>query len=89
MDRGYVVRNSFSRFDNLANFIAGFQSMFASEHRKTLLGAKFDATLATTGCQDGTAGASAHASTEAVVLSTTTVVRLESALAHCKVSLDL
>ena len=63
--------------------------MFASEHRKTLLGAKFGATLATTGCQDGTAGASAHASTEAVVLCTTTVVRLESALAHCKVSLDL
>jgi hypothetical protein len=45
-------------------------------------GGQLDAALAPTGGQDGTAGASAHAETEAVSLRATAVVRLESTLGH-------
>ncbi len=46
------------------------------------LGAELGATLTTTGCQDGSAGTGAHASTETVGLRTAAVVWLESALGH-------
>jgi hypothetical protein len=46
------------------------------------LGAEFDATLAAAGSQNCTAGTGLHASTEAVGLGPTAVVRLKSALAH-------
>jgi len=46
------------------------------------LGAELGAALTATGSQDGSAGASAHACSEAVVLRTATVVGLESALGH-------
>ena len=48
------------------------------------LGAELLAALGAAGSQNRAAGAGAHASTETVGLGTTTVVRLESALAHCK-----
>jgi len=51
---------------------------------KDELRGEFGAALATTSTQDGAAGASAHAKTEAVHLGATAVVRLESSLAHSK-----
>ncbi len=51
-----------------------------------LLGGEFGATLATTSGQDGTAGAGTHAKPEPVHLGATTVVRLESSLAHSGIS---
>jgi len=43
---------------------------------------QFGTALAAAGSQDGTAGAGAHAKTEAVLLGTTAVIRLKSPLAH-------
>jgi len=51
-----------------------------------LLRGQFGATLATTSGQDGTTGAGTHAEPEAVHLGATTVVRLESSLAHSDIS---
>lgn len=51
----------------------------------TLLRGQLLATLATTSRNNRTAGAGAHASTEAVNTCTTTVVRLERPLALCHV----
>ncbi len=55
------------------------QAVSPIEH---VLRSEFGTALATTGVQDRTAGAGGHAGTEAVLLGTTTVVGLESALAH-------
>ena len=54
--------------------------------RKGELSGQLGAALGTTSAQDGAAGAGAHAKTEAVNLGTTTVVRLESSLAHSGIS---
>ena len=51
---------------------------------KLPLGAELGATLATAGGQNCSTSTGAHAGTEAVVLSATAVVRLESALGHFK-----
>lgn len=50
------------------------------------LGRQFGATLATTGCQDGTAGTGTHTKAEAVLLGSTAVIRLKSPLAHVSYS---
>jgi len=57
----------------------------SGEHRVELCG-EFGATLATACTEDGTAGAGTHTKTEAVHLGATTVVRLESSLAHSGIS---
>lgn len=50
------------------------------------LGRQFGAALATTGCQDGTAGTGTHTKAEAVLLGSTAVIRLKSPLAHVSYS---
>jgi hypothetical protein len=50
------------------------------------LGRKLGAALATTGCQDGTAGTGTHTKAEAVLLGSTAVIRLKSPLAHVSYS---
>jgi hypothetical protein len=69
-----------------ADITAGGQRCVAALARRTgrngCSGGQLDAALAPTGGQDGTAGASAHAETEAVSLRATAVVRLESTLGH-------
>lgn len=52
------------------------------KHREARLGRQFAAALATTSGEDRTAGAGAHAQTEAVHLGAAAVVRLEGSLAH-------
>jgi len=59
------------------------------EHRTAAalrLRGEFGATLATTRGQNGTAGTGTHTKTEAVLFCTTTIVRLESSLAHSGIS---
>ena len=74
---------SLTSFYNVANFIARCKAITP---RKQVfpLGAQLSATLAASSCQDCAACAGAHAGTETVGLSTTTVVRLKGALAHFK-----
>jgi hypothetical protein len=57
-------------------------SQHEKRYEKTRLRGEFGASLATTSTQDGAAGASAHSQAESVHLGATTVVRLESSLAH-------
>src|SRR6476661_3503213 len=54
--------------------------------RVSYLGRQFGAALATTGCQDGTAGTGTHTKAEAVLLGSTAVIRLKSPLAHVSYS---
>ena len=54
--------------------------------RASYLGRQFGAALATTGCQDGTAGTGTHTKAEAVLLGSTAVIRLKSPLAHVSYS---
>lgn len=54
--------------------------------RVRYLGRQFGAALATTGCQDGTAGTGTHTKAEAVLLGSTAVIRLKSPLAHVSYS---
>src|SRR5690606_23558409 len=60
-------------------------SVRPGQHVSRLRG-ELGAPLATAGGQDGTAGARAHTETEAVLLGTTPVVRLEGSLAHGDIS---
>jgi hypothetical protein len=59
-------------------------SIGSLEHEE--LGRELGATLATTSREDRAAGAGTHTETETVDLCTTTVVRLESSLAHSCIS---
>ena len=56
------------------------------DRRVSYLGRQLGATLATTGCQDGTAGTGTHTKAEAVLLGSTAVIRLKSPLAHVSYS---
>ena len=83
MDYKVGRADSLTSFYNVANVIARSKAIFPRK-QDLPLGAQLSATLAASSCQDCAACAGAHASTETVGLSTTTVVRLKGALAHFK-----
>jgi ABC-type molybdate transport system permease subunit len=59
------------------------------DRARVRLGGEFGATLATASTEDGAAGTSTHAKTEAVNLGATAVVWLERSLAHNSISMKL
>jgi hypothetical protein len=67
-------------------WLAPFNSHRDMDRRVSYLGRQFGAALATTGCQDGTAGTGTHTKAEAVLLGSTAVIRLKSPLAHVSYS---
>lgn len=67
-------------------WLAPFNSHRDVDRRVSYLGRQFGAALATTGCQDGTAGTGTHTKAEAVLLGSTAVIRLKSPLAHVSYS---
>jgi hypothetical protein len=71
----------FAGSHNLAKVLASKQPVCSIEHGLGL-GRKFFAALATTGGQNGATGAGCHAKPKTVGLGATTVIGLESALAH-------